>query len=247
MTGDAGRGHPADRAVPRRLLHAQARGPLAGHAAPLPGPGPAVPVPRGPLHAAPRRRGLGRPERRPRARARGLQAHRHRRARPRRDAHVSRLPARRAASSGGWAPPRCGATSSKRAYVREMQRYLPEIQGDQLRFGPSGCGPRRSRTTGRSSTTSASAAAAGSSTSATPRHPRRPRAWRSAGCWPRPRSSASRSPEPAGRSGPVEGLAEVGEQVVDALDADRQADERADRPRAATRRPTYGSSPPGPR
>jgi L-2-hydroxyglutarate oxidase LhgO len=26
----------------------------------------------------------------------------------------------------------------KRAYVRELQRYLPEIQGDQLRFGPSG-------------------------------------------------------------------------------------------------------------
>jgi len=27
---------------------------------------------------------------------------------------------------------------SKRAYVREMQRYLPDITGDQLRFGPSG-------------------------------------------------------------------------------------------------------------
>jgi L-2-hydroxyglutarate oxidase LhgO len=26
----------------------------------------------------------------------------------------------------------------KRAYVREMQRYLPDIRGDQLRFGPSG-------------------------------------------------------------------------------------------------------------
>jgi L-2-hydroxyglutarate oxidase LhgO len=27
---------------------------------------------------------------------------------------------------------------SKRAYVREMQRYLPEIRSDQVRFGPSG-------------------------------------------------------------------------------------------------------------
>lgn len=27
---------------------------------------------------------------------------------------------------------------SKRAYVREMQRYLPAIRGDQVRFGPSG-------------------------------------------------------------------------------------------------------------
>ncbi len=27
---------------------------------------------------------------------------------------------------------------SKRAYVREMQRYIPAIRGDQLRFGPSG-------------------------------------------------------------------------------------------------------------
>jgi (S)-2-hydroxyglutarate dehydrogenase len=27
---------------------------------------------------------------------------------------------------------------SKRAYVREMQRYLPEIRADQVRFGPSG-------------------------------------------------------------------------------------------------------------
>jgi (S)-2-hydroxyglutarate dehydrogenase len=27
---------------------------------------------------------------------------------------------------------------SKRAYVREMQKYLPEIGGDQVRFGPSG-------------------------------------------------------------------------------------------------------------
>jgi L-2-hydroxyglutarate oxidase LhgO len=38
---------------------------------------------------------------------------------------------------------RMGATEmwrdlSKRAYVREMQRYLPEIRSDQVRFGPSG-------------------------------------------------------------------------------------------------------------
>ena len=27
---------------------------------------------------------------------------------------------------------------SKRAYVREMQRYLPDLRADQVRFGPSG-------------------------------------------------------------------------------------------------------------
>ncbi len=27
---------------------------------------------------------------------------------------------------------------SKGAYIREMQRYLPDIRGDQVRFGPSG-------------------------------------------------------------------------------------------------------------
>jgi L-2-hydroxyglutarate oxidase LhgO len=27
---------------------------------------------------------------------------------------------------------------SKRAFVRELQRYLPDLRGDQLTFGPSG-------------------------------------------------------------------------------------------------------------
>ena len=27
---------------------------------------------------------------------------------------------------------------SKRAFVRELQRYVPELRSDQLRFGPSG-------------------------------------------------------------------------------------------------------------
>ena len=107
-----------------------------------------------------------------------------------------------------------------------MQRYLPDIQGDQVRFGPSGrAGPGRSRTTGRWSTTSASAAAAGCSTSGTPRRPRRPRAWRSAGCWPRPRSSASRSPSPAA-SGPSRARPRSASRSSTPFDADRQADER---------------------
>ena len=45
----------------------------------------------------------------------------------------------------------------------------------------------------------------------------------------------------------VEGLVEVGDEVVGGLDADRQADERRDRPRAASRPPTRGSSAPGAR
>ena len=65
---------PADRPVPGRLLHAQAGGPIARQPAALPGARPALPVPRGPLHAADRRRGLGRPECRPGLRPGGLPA-----------------------------------------------------------------------------------------------------------------------------------------------------------------------------
>ncbi len=68
--GRAGTHHP----VPRRLLHADAGGPITRARADLPGAGSTIPVPGSPLHAAGRRRGLGRPECRPRVRSNGLSA-----------------------------------------------------------------------------------------------------------------------------------------------------------------------------
>ena len=41
-------------------------------------------------------------------------------------------------STGAWAPPSCGATGRKRAFLADLQRYVPELPREQLVFGPSG-------------------------------------------------------------------------------------------------------------
>ena len=57
---------------------------------------------------------------------------------PGRGRDVSGLPADGASLSGAPDSPRCGATWSKRAFLAEIQRYVPEIQAEHLVFGPSG-------------------------------------------------------------------------------------------------------------
>ncbi len=54
---------PVDRALPRQLLAASAGADEPRSGPDLPGPRPALPLPRGPLHAAHRRRGVGRTQR----------------------------------------------------------------------------------------------------------------------------------------------------------------------------------------
>ena len=82
--GGNDRGRPRDphRPVPRRLRRAAARGAPVLSSAGLPGCRPALPVPRRPPDAPGRRRGVGRPERGPGVRPRGVSATRRGPARP---------------------------------------------------------------------------------------------------------------------------------------------------------------------
>ena len=139
MTGDATPDRAAHRALPGRLLHAHARGSIAGARAHLPGPRPALPVPRRPPHASASMARAGGPERRAGVRPRGL---------PAADVSVRDL--------AGIARPTPGflrlACSYWRTGLAEMWRdlsqarvpgrgssgYVPELRRDQLSFGPSG-------------------------------------------------------------------------------------------------------------
>ena len=61
----------------------------------------------------------------------------------------------------------------KGAFLKDMQRYVPEVRGDQIVFGPSGVRAQSLRGDGSWSTTSRWASRSTSSTSETPRRPRR--------------------------------------------------------------------------
>ena len=169
---DRRHGRRADRPVPRRLLHAHARCAGARPRADLPGPRPALPVPRHPLHRAATTAPSG-PARTPSspspATVTGATTSTSARSSP--IARHSRLPASGSHGSGGRASPSSGATSRSGRSRDELRRYVPALRNDQLRFGPSAFGPRRSTPTGRWSTTSGSAAAGASSTSGTRRRP----------------------------------------------------------------------------
>ena len=138
MDGRRRQGCAAHRPLPGRLLHVEARGARPGERADLPRARSALPLPRGPLHAPHRRRGLGRSECGARLQASGLS--------PDGISRYGIWPARwptPASSGSGVKYWRMGMGEmwrdwSKRAFVADMQRYVPEVSGDQVVFGPSG-------------------------------------------------------------------------------------------------------------
>ena len=81
---------------------------------------------------------LAGPERGARLQARGVSPARPVRPRPRGRPGVPGLPAPRARSTGARAWPSSGATGRSASFLAAVQRYVPDIRGDQLVFGPSG-------------------------------------------------------------------------------------------------------------
>ena len=97
-----------------------------------------VSVPRRALHAAHGRLDLARSERRPRFRSRGLSLLRLQPARTVGRASPIPVSSSWRSSIGRSAPARCTATWCASAYVKALQRYIPELRPEDCLPGPSG-------------------------------------------------------------------------------------------------------------